>query len=109
MACFMGADLSMSAEKMPQAPRPVTPENVAASRISRISRLRILVMASVTSTFRHDSLHLCFWIMPKVHEQAQFHSGGLKIILDLRAMLVSQLAHGLQLEHHFSWQMKSGS
>ncbi len=50
----------------------------------------------VSAAFSHDAFDLRFRVMAEVDQQAEFQARRLEVVLNLRAVLVSQFRHGFQ-------------
>ena len=61
-------------------------------RIPRIPRLSLAAVA-ISAALGNDALKLDLGIVTKVAQQTQLKPGGLEVVLHLRPVFVSQLAH----------------
>ncbi len=73
-------------------------------RFSAYSAFSAVILSAVTisTPLRHNALKFDLGVMAKVDQQPELKPGCFEVILDLGPVLVSQFAHGLELENDLS-------
>jgi hypothetical protein len=66
---------------------------------NQIRIIRAIRGCRVSRGLAYDSFPFEFWVVAEVDEQAEFVSGGLEIVVDLRTVLIHQFFDGFQFQN----------